>query len=141
MVMKNKKKWLVFLGIAFMLGITAPITVSAAPENGWHEENGTKFWYENGVRQGYDAGNEAYRGKEIYDPESDAWYWLDNVQGGAMTVSKDVYQESEAGQWGDRLGQDGKRYGKWVRYTWKFQLANLVLTSLMLILGLAVGYN
>lgn len=39
------------------------------------------------------------------------------------------------------LGLSDVSYGKWVRYTWKFQLANLVLTSLMLILGLAVGYN
>ncbi len=89
---------------------------STPPLNGWYEENGAKYWYENGVRQGYDPGNEAYRGKEIWDPVSDAWYWLDNIQGGAVAVSKDVYQESEAGDWGDRIGADGKRYGKWVRY-------------------------
>ena len=52
------------------------------------------------------------RGKEIYDPDSDAWYWLDAVQGGAMTVNKDVYQESAAGQWA--ANSDGT--GKWVRY-------------------------
>ena len=28
------------------------------------------------------------RGKEIYDRNSDAWYWLDAVQGGAMIVNK-----------------------------------------------------
>ncbi len=39
------------------------------------------------------------------------------------------------------LGLSDVTYGKWVRYTWKFQIANLVLTSLMLLLGLAVGYN
>lgn len=39
------------------------------------------------------------------------------------------------------LGLSDVSYSKWVRYTWKFQLANLVLTSLMLLLGLAVGYN
>ena len=33
-----------------------------------------------GKRQGYDPNNAAYRGKEIYDPASNAWYWLDNVQ-------------------------------------------------------------
>lgn len=74
---------------------------------GWVEENGKKYWYENGVKQGTTG-----RGKEIYDPDSDAWYWLDAVQGGAMTVNKDVYQESAAGQWADR--PDGT--GKWVRY-------------------------
>ena len=76
-------------------------------KNGWVEENGKKYWYENGVKQGTEG-----RGKEIYDPDSDAWYWLDAVQGGAMTVNKDVYQESAAGQWADR--PDGT--GKWVRY-------------------------
>ena len=76
-------------------------------KNGWVEENGKKYWYENGVKQGTTG-----RGKEIYDPDSDAWYWLDAVQGGAMTVNKDVYQESNAGQWADR--PDGT--GKWVRY-------------------------
>ncbi len=52
------------------------------------------YWYENGVRQGTTG-----RGKEIYDPKSDAWYWLDAVQGGAMTTNKDVYQDSNGGKW------------------------------------------
>lgn len=82
-------------------------TAKYGEKNGWVEENGKKYWYEKGVKQGTTG-----RGKEIYDPDSDAWYWLDAVQGGAMTVSKDVYQESAAGQWADR--PDGK--GKWVRY-------------------------
>ena len=101
---------------------TAPTKVYAADnENGWREENGVNYWYENGVRQGYKTNedgsiDETYRGKEIYDPDSDAWYWLDNVQQGAVAKNKDVYQESFAGQWGDREGEDGNRYGKWVRY-------------------------
>lgn len=82
-------------------------TAKYGEKNGWVEENGKKYWYENGVKQGTTG-----RGKEIYDPDSDAWYWLDVVQGGAMTVSKDVYQESAAGQWADK--PDGT--GKWVRY-------------------------
>ncbi len=82
-------------------------TAKYGEKNGWVEENGKKYWYENGVKQGTTG-----RGKEIYDPNSDAWYWLDAVQGGAMTVNKDVYQESAAGQWADR--PDGN--GKWVRY-------------------------
>lgn len=83
------------------------------PENpddtytGWRTEDGKDYWYENGVKQGTEG-----RGKEIYDPDSDAWYWLDAVQGGAKAVSKDVYQESDAGQWADN--PDGT--GKWVRY-------------------------
>ena len=82
-------------------------TAKYGEKNGWVEENGKKYWYEKGVKQGTEG-----RGKEIYDPDSDAWYWLDAVQGGAMTVNKDVYQESAAGQWADR--PDGT--GKWVRY-------------------------
>ena len=86
----------------------APASEEPDPEkNGWVVENGVEYWYENGVKQGTEG-----RGKEIYDPASDAWYWLDAVQGGAKTVNKDVYQESEAGQWADR--PDGT--GKWVRY-------------------------
>lgn len=82
-------------------------TAKFGEKNGWVEENGKKYWYEKGVKQGTEG-----RGKEIYDPDSDAWYWLDAVQGGAMTVNKDVYQESAAGQWADK--PDGT--GKWVRY-------------------------
>ena len=82
-------------------------TAKYGEKNGWVEENGKKYWYEKGVKQGPTG-----RGKEIYDRNSDAWYWLDAVQGGAMTVNKDVYQESKAGKWADR--PDGT--GKWVRY-------------------------
>ena len=38
------------------------------------------------------------------------------------------------------LGLVDVSYVKWVKWSWKFQLANLVLTSLLLLLGLAVGY-
>ena len=71
-------------------------TYDAPPENGWYQEypGGPWYWYENGVRQGTTG-----RGKEIYDPDSDAWYWLDANQGGAKAVSKDVYQESNGGKW------------------------------------------
>ena len=31
-------------------------------------------------------------------------------------------------------------YGEWFRYSWKFQVLNLILTSALLLLGLAVGY-
>ena len=65
----------------------------------WKHINGKDYWYEGGKRQGYDPNNAAYRGKEIYDPASNGWYWLDNVQQGAKTVSKDVYQESSGGKW------------------------------------------
>ena len=65
----------------------------------WKHINGKDYWYEGGKRQGYDPNNAAYRGKEIYDPTSNGWYWLDNVQQGAKAISKDVYQESSGGKW------------------------------------------
>ncbi|MCI9190865.1 MAG: hypothetical protein HFH84_14870 [Lachnospiraceae bacterium] len=75
---------------------------------GWVvEEDGNRYWYEDGVKQGTEG-----RGKEIYDPDSDAWYWLDAVDGGKKAVSKDVYMESLAGGWAENA--DGT--GKWVRY-------------------------
>ena len=81
--------------------------------DGWHKVGGTEYWYEGGIRQGvkYNADGSldtSYRGKEVYDPSSDAWYWLDCVQNGAKAVFKDVYQESKA----DNAGN----IGKWVRY-------------------------
>lgn len=38
------------------------------------------------------------------------------------------------------LGLADISYGKWVKWTWKFQMLNLILTSLLLLFGLAVGY-
>ena len=84
---------------------TETVTVENAVENGWSADG--MYWYENGVKQGTEG-----RGKEIYDPETDAWYWLDAVDNGKKAVSKDVYQESWAGAYADR--EDGT--GKWVRY-------------------------
>lgn len=39
------------------------------------------------------------------------------------------------------LGLADVGYGKWFRFSWKFQAANLVLTSGLLLVGLAVGYQ
>ena len=63
-------------------------------KNGFYIEDGAKYWYEDDVKQGTEG-----RGKEIYDPATDAWYWLDAVQGGAVAKAKDVYQESNGGKW------------------------------------------
>ena len=78
----------------------------------WKHINGKDYWYEGGKRQGYDPNNAAYRGKEIYDPASNGWYWLDNVQQGAKAVSKDVYQESSGGKW-VRYDANGQRIKGW----------------------------
>ena len=71
------------------------------PQNGWDKKNGGTYWYEDGIKQGTEG-----RGKEIYDPDTDAWYWLD-APNGAVAKSKDVYQEFSA---------DGELCGKWVHY-------------------------
>ena len=39
------------------------------------------------------------------------------------------------------LGISDVSYSEWFRYSWKFQVLNLILTSALLLLGLAVGYN
>ncbi len=55
------------------------------------------YWYEDGVLQGtYDdpkgvVGDGTVRGREIYDPATDAWYWLDSVYNGAKAVGKEVW--------------------------------------------------
>ena len=53
--MKNRDVISAAVGIAaaFVLCMGAPsMSVKAdTPLNGWYEENGAKYWYENGVRQ------------------------------------------------------------------------------------------
>ena len=38
------------------------------------------------------------------------------------------------------LGLVEEDYGDWFKWSWKFQLCNLLLTSGLLLLGLAIGY-
>jgi uncharacterized ion transporter superfamily protein YfcC len=38
------------------------------------------------------------------------------------------------------LGVSGVSYGEWFKWSWKFQAINLVLTSSILLFGLAIGY-
>ena len=61
---------------------------------GWIQIDGGDYYYDAGFRLGTE-----YRGKEIYDKETDSWYWLDAAQDGKKAVNKDVYQISEAGPW------------------------------------------
>ena len=96
---------------AAMVVTMMPLTAFADEAGEWREEDGCLYWYENGVKQGTEG-----RGKEIYDPASDAWYWLDSIDGGRKATGKDVYQESLAGEWGDATNDAGERIGKWVRY-------------------------
>ena len=62
---------------------------------GWHVENGKKYWYEDGTMA---------RDKEVYDPKTDAWYWFDGD--GGMATNKDVFVPTN----------DQRTEGKWVRY-------------------------
>ena len=78
----------------------------------WLEWGGKRYWFESWKRQGYNPYDSSYRGKEIYDPASDAWYWLDNIQNGAMAASKDVYQESDGGKW-VRYDENGHMVKGW----------------------------
>ena len=109
---------------------------------GWLFENNASYWYEGGIRQGTSSdpkgvmGDGTNRGREIYDPGTDAWYWLDSAYGGARATDKEVWipyiyqqerswsdddmkRESRASDRGlsDYVYQtirSGK--GKWVRY-------------------------
>lgn len=91
--------------------------VAVSDKNGWFEEDGAMYWYENGVKQGLEG-----RGKEIYDAASDAWYWLDALEGGKMAAGKDVYLESDGGKW-VRYDEEGRmvkgeacKDGAWYRF-------------------------
>ena len=91
-----------------------------APFTGFKYEDGKMYWYEEGVKQGvygdpkniWDTQyNEVERGREIYDPDTDAWYWLDADADGAVAKNKEV--------WMPYIFQDeekGSTEGKWVRY-------------------------
>lgn len=115
---------------------------SATPDFGWYYAEGRAFWYENGTRQGTfdDAngviGDGTIRGREIYDPDSDGWYWLDSIYDGAKAVGKEVWMpyiyqdedswdddtkrniayESDEGMGECVLNAIKSKAGKWVRY-------------------------
>ena len=84
--------------------------------NGWRKIGQKWYWYENGQRQGtrYDKkgvlGDGTVRGREIYDPKSKAWYWLDAVYEGAKAVNKEVWMPYIY------QGENPKTKGKWVLY-------------------------
>lgn len=84
---------------------------------GFRTINGKQYWYEGGVRQGTSSdvngvvGDGTIRGREIYDPDTEGWYWLDAAYDGAKAVNKEV--------WMPYLFQNeapGSSNGKWVRY-------------------------
>lgn len=62
--------------------------------NGWKEENNKYYYYINDKKQGTNG-----RGEEIYDPSTDAWYWLDALDNGARVENKKIFLESLNGRY------------------------------------------
>lgn len=95
-------------GIQGRVDLNAFGRVTASSTGKWVTKNGEKYWYENGKMA---------TSKEIYDPDSDAWYWLD--ADGTMARNKDVYQRSNGGKWvrydnnGHMIKGEDYRYGGW----------------------------
>ena len=111
---------LFMVGLLLMGALVQP-KAKACREFGFCIEDGKFYWYENWERQGV-AGDPKNitdvvfgyeRGREIYDPESDGWYWLDSIFNGAKAADKEVwipyiYQTD--------LELGINKQGKWVRY-------------------------
>ena len=133
-------------------GKTATCTVTVKSDDpaacmifGFCSYDGKKYWFENGIRQGVygDPKNirdlnhgQIERGREIYDPKSDGWYWLDAIYDGAAAYGKEVwmpYIYQDEAKWNDATIRDNankaddgmeeyvykcmkNRSGKWVRY-------------------------
>ena len=82
---------------------------------------GRQYWYEGGVRQGImgdprnitDTVYGYERGREIYDPDSNGWYWLDAIYDGAKAQSKEVWMPYI---YQSDLAAGINKQGKWVRY-------------------------
>lgn len=80
--------------------------------NGWYKLSGEKYWYDNGIMA---------RDKEVYDSETNAWYWFD--ADGTMARDKDAFiptnPERTQGKWvryndnGGMIKGEDFRYGGW----------------------------
>lgn len=66
-------------------------------KTGWNTFFEKAYWFEDNIKQGtYDdaqavVGDGIIRGREIYDPDSEAWYWLDAVYDGLRACNKEVW--------------------------------------------------
>ncbi|MBM6906078.1 hypothetical protein H6A29_07565 [Collinsella tanakaei] len=81
---------------AALLMVATALPAAAAPQNGWDEVGGERYWYDDGVMA---------RDKQVFDPGTDAWYWFD--ADGTMARDKDVYIP---------VSNEDRSRGKWVRY-------------------------
>ncbi|MBR2810375.1 MAG: leucine-rich repeat protein [Solobacterium sp.] len=109
---------------------------------GFCRYNGKWYWYEDWTRQGTMAdprnviGDGTPRGREIYDSESNGWYWLDSIYDGAKAEGKEVWvpyiYQDDSGKSDAQLRELARlsdagledymysclknRTGKWIRY-------------------------
>ncbi len=109
---KNNPLRLLSVGSALAAALAATALTGAPaafaePENGWHEVDGERYWYDDGVMA---------TSKEVYDPETNAWYWFD--ADGTMAHDKDVYLPA-GNKWvrydseGHMVKGEDFRYGGW----------------------------
>lgn len=99
-------------------GISGSVDMNAfgnktyAPAGKWVSKDGHQYWQE--------ADGSFARGKEVYDPETNAWYWVD--ADGVMARNKDVYLRSNGGKWvrydenGHMVKGEDLRYGGWYNF-------------------------
>ena len=99
--LKGMKKNLSKIASFMMLGLgmfsIVALKAQAELHCEWKISDGKYYWYEDGIKQGTyeDAkgvmGDGSIRGREIYDSESDGWYWLDAILDGAKATGKEVW--------------------------------------------------
>lgn len=110
----NDRGWQ-YSSSAHINGISGSVDVSAfggktyVQTGKWVQKDGRQYWQE--------ADGTYARGKEIYDPSTNAWYWIDSD--GTMARNKDVYLRSNGGKWvrydenGHMIKGEDYRYGGW----------------------------
>lgn len=110
----NDRGWQ-YSASAHINGISGSVDVSAfggktyVQTGKWVQKDGRQYWQE--------ADGTYARGKEIYDPSTNAWYWIDSD--GTMARNKDVYLRSNGGKWvrydenGHMIKGEDYRYGGW----------------------------
>ena len=111
----NSRGWQ-YTSIGHVNGISGNVDMNAFgnreyvnPAAHWVTRNGQKYWQ--------DADGTYAKGKEIFDPDSNAWYWIDS--NGVMAHDKDVFLRSNGGKWvrydsnGHMVKGEDYRYGGW----------------------------
>jgi hypothetical protein len=93
-------RFLIGAGICIIVMLIAASAVKADYLHmEWYTHKGKSYWFENNQVQGAqgdpknitDTTYGIERGREIYDPESNGWYWLDACYAGARAENKEVW--------------------------------------------------